>query len=182
VVLALLSLLAAPLPAPVVLYAADGSGWGQACVVGVDEALTAGHVVDAVPADKLRWREALGQREGQVTVISREKDRDLARVRLEGAGGLLPIGRTSTRTPEPGEDLRISGVAGPRRRPVVIHGRFLWTDDAGDLMIDALTFGGLSGACVIDAEGRVLGVIGGAQTNSSEPWRRSIAYAIRVKR
>lgn len=179
--LVLLSLLAAPLPAPVVIFAADGSGWGQACVVGVDEAITAKHVIDAVPEAQLRWREALGTREGAVTVISREKDRDLARVRLEGAGGLLPIGRTSARTPEPGEDLRISGVAGPRRR-LVIYGRFLWTDDAGDLMIDALTFGGLSGACVVDAEGRVLGVVGGAQTNPSQPWRRAIAFAIQVRK
>jgi hypothetical protein len=148
---------------PTVVLKAD-DGWGQACRVGA-LAWTAAHVVATSP---VTWAEPLGG--GKVEVLRQDEDRDLAVVRLEGQ----PLARAlqpRRESPQPGEHVRLVAVSLDGTR-IVAHAYFLFETPSG-YVFDGFVIGGMSGGCVVDDSGAVVGIVKAMQQLG--PWRPVVA-------
>lgn len=172
VVAALLLLGACAKPVPVALPAAGEAarlvattlatpyGLAQGCPVGPTTLLTARHVVTVRtgagrrhPLTHVHWSQ--GAQHSTARVAALEATRDLARLETDEAlGRWYPMGEAA-----PGQAVVFGGWApslGLAWR--LIHARVL--DRLGGLvMLDRAAEPGMSGSCVLDAEGRVVAVL-----------------------
>jgi len=157
-----------PGPRPVVVVRSDRGFGGSGCVV---DALvyTAWHVVD--DAREFRWE--AGSSSGSLTLLGYDRDRDLA--------WLVPDSLTSSSLPQPARPARVLPVAGEllwlvsmgiedgalRRLP-----HYAFYLDGDTLYTDGISWGGMSGACLMNQRGEVVGVNLGCN-GGGHPVRRS---------
>ena len=111
-------------------------------------------------------------------------DEDLAVLRLLRVDGThytaTPIRRVAKEAPRSGDPLRAlvtyKDEHGPRR--IVVHLRALNIDASGDLIMDGLSFPGVSGSCIINESDEIVAIFAGTQ-HSALPVRER-GYAVPV--
>lgn len=148
------------------LEGADGSASG--CPVGPDRIVTAAHVAQYAP---LRWK-ARG-REGDVEIVSVDKDHDLAYLKTSVQ---LPVWLViENHPPNVGEQVATLGVLDDMR--TIFIGRILGVHPTnGRLVMDGMSFPGTSGACIVSAQGKVYGIALGSVYWGPDRGIRSVAY------
>ena len=161
---------------PALLIGSD-QGVGNGCSIGV-VVLTAKHVT---AAGELRWN--VGTEVGSVEVL-RRFDEDLAVLRLLRVDGThytaTPIRRVAKEAPRSGDPLRALVTYKDERGPwrIVVHLRALNIDASGDLIMDGLSFPGVSGSCIINESDEIVAIFAGTQ-HSALPVRER-GYAVPV--
>lgn len=128
-----------------------GGGWGTPLAGG--RILTAAHVAEREP---VLWRR--GAASGFATIEWRDERTDLAMLRT--SADLVPV-TIARELPEVQTEVfwRWHLVPDADPKPTTLRGRYLGMDADRDLRIDGRTHRGSSGSGVLDAHGRLIGVV-----------------------
>jgi hypothetical protein len=149
----------APRPRPVILFSTMNEGWGNACLVQPDTAITAYHVAEIANS----WVAETGM--GHMTIVKRWGKRDIVTVRLEG-GPLLPFSKIAKDLPKSGDPITIVTGMGSNAIPVVFRGWYVAKNGSGGfLQIDVPIYPGMSGSCVLNQAGEAIGIAVGLGHN-----------------
>lgn len=130
-------------------------GWGNACVVGPGYVVTAKHVVG--DHTDIMW--SSGEVEHPATVVRPLGKLDLSVLRLQGVDSvLLPVLRIAKHGPRSGDRLHWA-ARGFSDDPWLVFGNALGPGAEGDYLVDGLSWPGMSGACVVNADNEIIGII-----------------------
>jgi hypothetical protein len=152
---------------------------GQACAVGLNVALSAAHIADPepfkseVPLVPVMWSDDVGSR-GRLFPVFVDAYRDLAVYTSDV--GFTDFAVPSDQAPEPGDLLRIVGYdwrSKPKAWAKRVLDAVVLRVVAGHVIMDTRAEAGSSGSCILDSQGRVVGImIGGTvitRTSSGVP-------------
>jgi hypothetical protein len=149
-----------------------GEKLGTGCLIGNNRVLTAKHVIDG--EDSVEWSMS-PIIHGPARILSKQKEDVAVLLLLSGNFPVVQPMRIAPTMPASGDPVTIYGrILG--NREVVVHA-FAFIENDGNLYLDGLSITGMSGACVMNDEGELVGVLHGTAvivTNPPAPMRAMV--------